>query len=67
MREGYMTMAQAAEYAGVSRVKLWRMVKSGRLPVYEDPRDARVKLVKRDELDAALQPIRLAPEGKEAA
>ncbi len=67
MREGFLTMAQAAEYAKVSRVKLWRMVKDGRLRIYRDPRDARVKLVRRDELDAALQPIPVEPEGKAAA
>ena len=45
------------------------MVKAGRTPVYADPRDGRVKLVKRDELEAALRPVPLAveaPEGKAA-
>ena len=71
MREGYLTLVEAARVAGVSRAKLWRMVRSGRLRAYEDPRDARVKLIRRDELDAALQPVPLDPTkddvGKEAA
>ena len=71
MREGYLTLGEAAEYSKVSRVTIWKMVKEGRLRVYADPRDRRVKLVRRDELDAALQPVPLevaqAAEGKEAA
>ena len=68
--EGYLTLIEAAEVAGVSRAKLWRMVKAGRLPAYEDPRDARVKLIKRAELEAALRPVPLkvdAAGGKIAA
>ena len=73
MSEGddYLTLMQAAEYSRVSRVKLWRMVKDGRLPAYENPRDRRSKLVKRAELDAALRPVPLRPasdgQGKAAA
>ena len=70
MQGDYLTLTQAAEVAGVSRAKLWRMVKSGRLPAYADPRDGRVKLVRRAELEAALQPVPLQvqpEEGKAAA
>ncbi len=70
MPEEYLNLVEAAKFSGVSRVKLWRMVKAGRVPVYADPRDGRVKLVKRDELEAALRPVPLAveaPEGKAAA
>ena len=71
MQDEFVTLTAAAEIAGVSRVKLWRMVKDGRLPAYADPRDARVKLIKRAELDVALRPIPLtiseATMGKAAA
>ncbi len=71
MQDEYLTLTAAAEIAGVSRVKLWRMVKDGRLPAYADPRDARVKLVKRAELEAALRPTPLrigeGMQGKAAA
>ena len=70
MQSDYLTLTEAARVAGVSRAKLWRMVKSGRLPAYADPRDARVKLVHRAELAAALQPVPLKiqpEEGKAAA
>ncbi len=71
MDREYLTLGQAAEYSGVSRVTIWRMVKEGRLPAYQDPRDRRVKLVKREELDEALRPVPLKVEvegqGKAAA
>ena len=71
MDREYLTLGQAAKYSGVSRVTIWRMVKEGRLPAYQDPRDRRVKLVKREELDEALRPVPLKVEvegqGKAAA
>ncbi len=71
MDREYLTLGQAAEYSRVSRVTIWRMVKEGRLPAYQDPRDRRVKLVKREELDEALRPVPLKVEvegqGKAAA
>lgn len=60
--DDYLTLGQVAEYSGVSRVTLWRMVKERRLPAYTSPRDRRAKLVRRDELDAALRPVPLHPE-----
>jgi excisionase family DNA binding protein len=53
----YIPLTEAAKEVGLSRAKLWRMVKDGRLPSYEDPRDGRVTLVRRDELQAAMRPI----------
>lgn len=57
MNDEFLTMLEAAEYAKVSRVKIWRMVRDGKLQHYANPRDGREKLVKRDELDAALRPM----------
>ena len=67
MEEGYLTLGEAAEYSGVSRVTIWRMVKDGRLPAYQNPRDWRVKLVKRAELDEALKITPLPIEGPDMA
>ncbi len=66
MDREYLTLGQAAEYSGVSRVTIWRMVKEGRLPAYQNPRDRRAKLVKREELDEALRPVplKVEPEGQ---
>lgn len=71
MDREYLTLGQAAEYSGVSRVTIWRMVKEGRLLAYQNPRDRRAKLVKRADLDAALRPVPLYSttdgQGKAAA
>ena len=70
MQDEYLTLGDAAEHAGVSRVTIWRMVKEGRLAAYQNPRDRRVKLVKRTELDEALRIVPLPVEesmGKSAA
>ena len=64
MREEFFTLQQAAQHAGVTRVTIWRMVKEGRLRAYADPRDRRVKLIRRDELEAALRPIPLDMPGQ---
>ena len=71
MEEEYLPLMEAAKYARVSRVKIWQMVRDGRLRAYSDPRDGRSKLVKREELDAALRivpiPIEDLVPGKAAA
>ncbi len=71
MQDEYMTLGDAAEYTRVSRVTIWRMVKEGRLKAYQNPRDRRVKLVKRSELDSALTIVPFPTEdevqGKAAA
>jgi len=55
--EGFLTLQEAAELAGVSRVKLWRMARAGELRTYVNPRDRRERLIRRDELEAALRPV----------
>ena len=65
--EGYLTLQEAAELAGVSRVKLWRMARAGELQTYVDPRDKRVRLIRRDELEAALRPVPTSQVVKAAA
>ena len=71
MQDEYLTLGDAAEYSRVSRVTVWRMVKEGRLRAYQNPRDRRVKLVKRAELDEALAivpfPVEDEGQGKAAA
>jgi hypothetical protein len=54
--EGYITLADAAQRLGVSKTKAWALAKSGVLKVYADSRDARVKLVRVDDVDRIAQP-----------
>ena len=62
-------MKEAQERIGVSKNTLRKIIEKHGISVYENPRDARQKLVDWDEVDAAIRP-RLLPvdqEGKAAA
>lgn len=55
MPDDYITVAQAREMLGVSRVKIAAMIKSGAIVTVPDPFDARVKLVKRADVEALMR------------
>ncbi len=54
MMEKYFSPEEAARYAGTTRLRLWLLIKRGRLRAYRDPRVPQIKLLKRSELEAAL-------------
>lgn len=54
-RGDYLKLTEAAKEYGVSRNKLWLLVRDGRLMAYEDPKDRRATLLKREEIESALQ------------
>lgn len=47
----YLTISQAAEHLGVSRHKIRRLIKSGKLNFIKDWYDARNRLIKVEELE----------------
>jgi excisionase family DNA binding protein len=47
-----LTLNDAAEYLGVSRMKLWRLMKEGKLTAVINELDNREKLISKMELDA---------------
>lgn len=49
-RKDLLTLSEAAELLGVSRMKMSRMVKTKVITTQNDPLDERVKLVKRDDV-----------------
>jgi hypothetical protein len=51
MSDEYLPLMRAAEYVGVSRVKLAQLAKEGAIPYVTSQLDKRVKLFKRDDLD----------------
>ena len=51
-RPGYMMIREAAVRYEVSRAKLHRLVKTGRLQATKDPRDERVTLLRIEDLEA---------------
>ena len=67
--DDFVTMGQAADILGVSRMTVWRLVRDRKLPAYQSPVNRRVRLVKRADVEALMRPrpIEDAIEGKEAA
>ena len=50
-----MMIKEATATYGVSRAKIHRLISRGRLTAMEDPRDERVKLLSKEDLDALFQ------------
>jgi excisionase family DNA binding protein len=61
---GYLTMAQAQERLGVSKVTFNRLVRRAGLLIHRDHRDTRVRLLKITDVDRLLEPV---PEPAERA
>jgi excisionase family DNA binding protein len=55
MPDDYITVTEARELLGVSKVKIARMIRDGELVTVPDKRDARVKLVKRSDVERIIQ------------
>ena len=51
-----VSLKDAQERIGVSKNTLRRLIQKHDITVYENPRDARQKLVDMEEIEAALQP-----------
>lgn len=65
--EGFLTMAQAAERASVSLVTLRKLIQRRGIQTYQDPGDARAKLVKTDDVSRLREPVPIEPAKKAAA
>ncbi|HZO25982.1 MAG TPA: hypothetical protein VFH48_08315 [Chloroflexota bacterium] len=61
---GYLTMAGATERLRVSIVTLRKLVRERGIQTYRDPRSARVRLLRVEDIERLMQP---EPEGKVAA
>lgn len=66
MNDEMMTIGEAVEAYGISRTKLWRWIKDGRLTAYQGGRDLRERLVRRADLDRLFAPVPLHPIGAAA-
>ena len=62
--EGYLTTERAAELLGVSLVTMRKLVRDAGLQAFRDPRNKRVRLLRRNEVERLSEPV---PEGKAAA
>jgi len=65
--DGYRTMAQAAQQIGVSLVTLRKLMQRREVEIFQDPRDARAKLLRSEDVDLLGQPIPLGRAKKAAA
>ena len=61
----YVTMTEAQEILGVSRFKMWQLVRDGEVATYQSTLDRRQKLIRRSDLDA-LRQIRPHPATRPA-
>jgi len=59
-----LTVQQAAEYLGVSRFKLARLIADGELTTFTTPLDRRRKLVKQGDLDALKERVQPSKSGE---
>jgi len=69
MSDEFVTMRKAQEILGVSKFKMWQLVRDGQLAAYQSEVDRREKLIRRVDLDALRSPapIEGAREKKVAA
>ena len=51
-KEDYLGLMDAARYLGVSRNKMYQLVRAGETPFYVSPLDKRKKLFRLEDLDA---------------
>ena len=57
----FLTIQEAADEMKVSRVKLWRWIRDGKLVAHQSGRDLREKLVRRADIEALLAPTPILP------
>jgi len=51
MNEKFITMTEAQDILGVSRTKMWRLIKDGILNTYSNPLDNRKTLVRLNDVE----------------
>ena len=66
VRHDYVRLTNAAREFGVSRNKLRLLVRGGRLTTYEDPKDGRVTLLDRNELEELFRVRPARSQGRES-
>jgi hypothetical protein len=55
--EGFLTMAQTQERLRVSKATAQKVVREAKLPIYNDPRNKRVRLFKETDVERLLEPV----------
>jgi hypothetical protein len=55
--EGFITMGDAQNRLGVSKVTIVKIVREASIPIYRDPRNKRVRLLKANDISRLEQPV----------
>lgn len=56
VKSEFLSLKEAQDYLGVSKTKMWSLVKLGILKTYEDSLDKRKKLVRKEDVEKLKQP-----------
>ena len=56
VKSEFLLLKEAQDYLGVSKTKMWSLVKLGILKTYEDSLDKRKKLVRKEDVEKLKQP-----------
>ena len=67
MDDEFVTMREAQQILGVSKFKMWQLVRDGELTAYQSSVDRRQKLVRRADLEALRRPEPIPPESAKKA
>ncbi len=65
--EGFMTVGEAQQRLGVSKVTISKIVREAGLQTYRDPRNARVRLLRAGDVERLEQPVLEDEAGKAQA
>ena len=65
--EGYITMGEAQQRLGVSKVTIVNIVKKAGIETYRDPRNGRVRLLRESDVTRLMEPVPESDEGNAQA
>jgi hypothetical protein len=65
--EGFITVGEAQQRLGVSKVTISKIVREAGLRTFRDPRNARVRLLRVDDVERLEQPVPEDEAGKAQA
>jgi excisionase family DNA binding protein len=65
--EGFVTMSEARQQLGVSKVTIVNIVKKAGIATFRDPRNGRVRLLRESDVQRLTEPVLESDEGNAQA
>jgi hypothetical protein len=65
--EGFVTMGDAQQRLGVSKVTIVNIVRKAAIPTFRDPRNGRVRLLRVEDVERLTHPVPESDEGNAQA